>query len=198
MGRKEDITARIQASAIEEFIQKGLDSGSMESIAKNADVSKRTLYKYYPNKDAIFDDIIQMLLESFKTYAKFPYDKNMSIEEQLDNILHAKIELVTSEEYIKISKLVLSEILKDKKLSEDHLNQFYESEQHFINWIQQAKNDGKVISDQAADLIANQFHSILKGQIFYPVIFGIAELSKDDLDKSKQITKEFFLNSFCQ
>lgn len=198
MGRKEEITARIQESAIEEFIQKGLNSASMESIANNADVSKRTLYKYYPNKDEIFDDIINLLLESFCTYSSFSYSKETPLESQLENIIQTKIELITSEEYVKISKLVLSELLKSKSLSEKHLQQFYESEQKFIKWIDEAKKDGKVVSKQPSELIANQFHSIIKGQAFYPVIFGIAKLTERDVENSKITAKSFFLNSFCK
>lgn len=198
MGRKEEITIRIQEAAIEEFIEKGVISASMENIANRAEVSKRTLYKYYPNKDEIFDDIISLLLESFCTYSGFIYKKDIPIEDQLDNIIQHKVELITSENYIKISKLVLSELLKSKKPSQKHLEQFYESEQKFIKWIDQAKKNGAVTSKLPSEIIANQFHSIIKGQLFYPVIFGIVQINENDIKVSKETAKMFFLKSFCE
>ena len=198
MSRREDITERILSASVDEFILKGLNSASMENIAKVAVVSKRTLYKYYSNKDEIFDQIISKLLETFSKHYNFKYSPDISIEDQLTGIINIKVNHMTSEDYMKISKLILSELLKSKELSIEHLEEFSASENVFINWINDAKKDGKVSSDQASELIANQFHSILKGQIFYPVVFGIAKLSQDDINKSKEITLNFFLNSFCR
>jgi TetR/AcrR family transcriptional regulator of autoinduction and epiphytic fitness len=197
MRRKEEITARIQESAINEFILKGLISASMENISKNADVSKRTLYKYYPNKDKIFDDIVSLLLDSVCGLSNICYSSEISIGEQLQDIIDTKIDLLTSDDYVKISKLVLSELIKSRPLSEKHFNQFSESEQTFIRWIDEAKKDGKITSKDPSELMANQFHSIIKGQIFYPVIFGIKKLTKNDIINSKKTAKEFFLKSFC-
>ncbi|OUR95810.1 hypothetical protein A9Q84_15020 [Halobacteriovorax marinus] len=198
MGRKEEIKEKILSASVEEFISKGLNAASMEQIAKSADVSKRTLYKYYPSKDQIFDAIVSDLLVFFCQYSNFNYVSELSIEEQIEDIIETKVELITSDEYIKISKLVLSELLKSKQLNQDHLASFNESEQNFVNWIEAAKKDGKVTSSQSCELIANQFHSILKGQIFYPVIWGIKKLTPLDIENSKKTVKDFFLNLFCK
>ena len=124
MGRKEEIIARIRESAIDDFIQKGLNGASMERIANKADISKRTLYKYYANKDLIFDDIINMLLDSFCTFSQFTYSKETPLEAQIEKIIDTKVELITSANYLKISKLVLSELLKSKSLNKKHLEKF--------------------------------------------------------------------------
>lgn len=193
MGRKEEITAKIQSSAIEEFIKKGLSSASMENIAKNADISKRTLYKYYRNKEHIFDDIITLLLNSFSDYSDYSYSKDISIDLQLEQIIQNKIDLIVNDNYLKISKLVLSELLKSKSLSEKHLEQFYLLEQKVVRWIDEAKKDNKIRPNQPSELIANQLYSILKGQIFYPVIFGIKKnIDKQAIEDAKMTAKNFF------
>ena len=40
-------------SAIKIFQEKGLEQATMEAIARDAEVSKRTLYKYFPTKNAV-------------------------------------------------------------------------------------------------------------------------------------------------
>lgn len=197
MTKKTELTDKIIQAAILEFTSKGLDSGSMENIANVAQVSKRTLYKYFPNKEAIFDTLIHKLLDTFKNYG-ITYSKTESIESQIEKLVDAKIELITSEGYMDISRLVLSEVMKGKKLNEEHLVKFYESENKFLKWIDAAKKDGKIKSKQSSELISNQVHSIVKGQIFYPVLFGIKDVDKQDLKVAKKITIEFFLNSFCK
>ena len=195
---KLEVTQKIIEAAVQEFMVKGLDGSSMENIAKMAEVSKRTLYKYYPNKEAIFDALVMELLETACAFPGQVYSKTETLEDQINNIVEAKAQLLTSEDYIKISRLVLSEVMKGRKMNESQLAQFYESEKKFLKWIDAAKKDGKIKSKQSSELIATQVHSIVKGQLFYPVIFGVkAKLSPADIKLAKKITIEFFLNSFC-
>jgi AcrR family transcriptional regulator len=65
--RKEEKRKNIISKAIELFKQQGFDRTTMEQIAEEADISKGTLYKYFPIKEAIIDEYIQ---ESFKK--KYP------------------------------------------------------------------------------------------------------------------------------
>jgi TetR/AcrR family transcriptional regulator of autoinduction and epiphytic fitness len=198
MSKKEELEAKMIEAAVQEFMAKGLDSGSMENIAKIAEVSKRTLYKYYPNKEEIFDAIIEKLLIAVCATILDSYSKSESIEKQLTKIIDYKAALMISPEYLNISRLVLCEVIKGRKFGPKHLERFYTSELHFIKWIDAAKKDGKITSKQPSELIANQFHSIIKGQLFYPVIFGMKELSKSDIKTAKKIAIDFFLNSFCK
>jgi len=197
MGRKEEITSRIQAAALKEFVRKGVNSSTMEHIAKSAGITKRTLYKYYPNKGIIYDELIDMLLDSFDAFSDFTYSGEIQIEEQLQEIIDTKVALLVSDNYQNVSKLLSIELLKSNPPKEKHLQRFHESENKFITWIKDAQKDGTVTSEQSAELIANQFHSIIKGQVFYPVIHGLTQLTKKDIDTCKKTAKNFFINSFC-
>jgi AcrR family transcriptional regulator len=48
------------------FLRDGLSSQTMEGIADNIGVSKRTLYKYFPGKDILIDTVIQYQLEAIE------------------------------------------------------------------------------------------------------------------------------------
>lgn len=87
--------------------------------------------------------------------------------------------------------------MKGRELKEKHLAKFYESEMRFIKWIDAAKKDKKIKSKQSSELISNQVHSIVKGQLFYPVLFGIKKITKSDIKIARETTIEFFLNAFC-
>ncbi len=54
-----------------------------------------------------------------------------------------------------------------------------------------AKKDGKVTSNLSSALIANQFYSIIKGQIFFPVILGLSDASSENTDLAKSTAKDF-------
>jgi AcrR family transcriptional regulator len=51
---------------LELFFREGLSSQTMEGIADNIGISKRTLYKFFPGKDALIDTVLQYKLESIE------------------------------------------------------------------------------------------------------------------------------------
>lgn len=51
--RKEQTRDTVISTALELFRKQGIESTSMEQIAEESDIAKATLYKYFPNKEAI-------------------------------------------------------------------------------------------------------------------------------------------------
>lgn len=197
MSRKEENTQKILDAAIKEFVDKGFSSATMEGIASGAHLTRRTLYKYFPQKELIFDAIVEKLLSYFEGMSNIVYEKNTSIEDQIYKLASNKVELCCMDEYVKVAKLVIGELLKAREIKPEHFQQFAQLEAPFIKWIEQAKQDGKVISDMPNELIANQFHSIIKGQIHYPILYGMLNPKDEDKALAKRMATDFFLKNFC-
>jgi len=53
-----DTAGRIKAKAHDLFMQYGLRSVSMDDIANNLGISKKTIYQYYVDKDQLVDEVI--------------------------------------------------------------------------------------------------------------------------------------------
>jgi AcrR family transcriptional regulator len=51
---------------LELFFREGVSGQTMEGIADNIGISKRTLYKYFPGKEVLIDTVIQYKLESIE------------------------------------------------------------------------------------------------------------------------------------
>ncbi len=197
MSRVEENTEKILKASIEEFVSHGVKAATMEGIANKASVSKRTLYKYFTNKQKILDTIIHVHLDSVLFSSDYQYSQSVSISEQLDGIIQQRIDLMTSKEFIKISKLVITELLQSNPLKQEHIEKYTSTETHFIAWIEAAKKDGKVNTETPSQLIANQMSSIINGQVFYPVILGFVTLTKEEIATAKSTCKDFFLRMFC-
>ncbi len=58
---------RIKQKAHELFMQFGLKSVSMNDIATKLGISKKTIYQFYADKDALVDDVIKSVLEHSET-----------------------------------------------------------------------------------------------------------------------------------
>jgi len=188
--------AQIIQSATQEFLVKGLDAASMHNIADSAEVSKRTLYKYFPTKDELYSALIDELLDRVYENEQ-EYCQELTIQDQLEQLVSNKIELFSSESFLNMSKIILGEMLKSRKPSDEQLERMYKTEALFVNWVNEAKADNKITSELDSEIIANQFHSILKGQTFYPVIFYFTDMKAIDKKEVLDTTVAFFINSFC-
>jgi len=58
-GFSSDRRARILSGAAETFIAEGYEGASMSQIAESANVSKDTLYNYFPSKQALFSAFVR-------------------------------------------------------------------------------------------------------------------------------------------
>lgn len=56
---KEDVRARIIESATQEFLKNGFNKASMRDIAKNAEITVGNIYRYFDNKEDLFNQVVE-------------------------------------------------------------------------------------------------------------------------------------------
>lgn len=65
---KEDVKDRILLSALEEFKNKGFIDASMRDIAHNAEVALGNVYRYFKNKEDLFDEMVGPVYDQFMNF----------------------------------------------------------------------------------------------------------------------------------
>lgn len=55
---KDDLRKRILASAVAQFAEKGFQAATMRDIAYDAGISSGNIYRYFENKEALFDSAV--------------------------------------------------------------------------------------------------------------------------------------------
>lgn len=66
--QKEEVRARIFASALDEFEKYGYKDANMRRIAKAAGVATGNLYRYFKSKDDIFDEIVKAVYSKISSF----------------------------------------------------------------------------------------------------------------------------------
>ncbi len=61
--RRQQISERIERTALELFKAHGVEQTSMDKIAEKADVSKVTIYKYFQSKEELFRQVINLYID---------------------------------------------------------------------------------------------------------------------------------------
>jgi len=107
--RKEARPSEIGKAALECFAERGYAASSLDEIAARAGVTKGTLYLYFPNKEALFKDVVRQAL--VPRIAAFE-DRVLASEpaaRQLENLIAAWPDIMANPHLGVIPKLMIAE-----------------------------------------------------------------------------------------
>lgn len=88
--KKEETRTNIINTAVDLFKKKGYYKASMDEIAEKVDVSKATLYNYFPDKGSILIAYFQSIVADYGTEMKTSLKNNQGIRAKLENLLDFK------------------------------------------------------------------------------------------------------------
>ena len=114
MKKKEEKDRAIIRAARNAFLQAGVAGTRMDTIAKEAGVSKATLYKYYSSKDELFSHLIHQMFDQMSQELAYSYAKETSVDSMLQNILTRKFELIHEPifMFLKLINIFLTQVTK--------------------------------------------------------------------------------------
>jgi len=155
--------------AIREFSAKGFRRTSMDSIAKAAQVSKRTVYTHFNSKDELFAFIVKKMFSITAESTKISYNTHIDIKTQLLCFARAEIELAKGQDYRALVRILLAECIYSPELTLGVIAEIYEKEEDLDLFIKDAIADGKLQTVEAT-YAATQFKGIIKGIAFWPQV----------------------------
>jgi AcrR family transcriptional regulator len=99
----------IYEAARHEFAASGYAATSMETVARRAGVSTKTLYRLIPNKASLFEGMVSDRLDHFLSVVNLHAADHTDIEQALFAALMACADLALDEEVIALQRMVLQE-----------------------------------------------------------------------------------------
>ncbi len=86
VGRRgERLREHILWAAKDVFLESGFERASMDAIAQRAETSKRSLYVYFPSKDALFAGVVQLVRELYLGHLGSPEDQ---VDDPAEAVVH--------------------------------------------------------------------------------------------------------------
>lgn len=153
-------------AGIAELAEQGLAGASMESIASRAEVSKRTLYKHFPSKEAVFEAVLLLLIERVAPLGELHFDKKRDFAEQLREIAVLEMLLICDPDFIRLSRVLMVECMRSEERSLTLMAQFGEKEHGLFRWFSEAGKAGRLgkLDPRAA---ADTFMAMLKSSTYW-------------------------------
>ena len=196
-GRPKDLEKRaaILDAAKRLFPTHGFDGVSMDAIARDAGVSKLTVYSHFKDKDSLFSEAVrercaeQLPDELFASPPKGP------LRRQLRSIAGGFFALLMSEE-----SLALHRMLAQQRTDSTLARLFWDAgprriQEGFAQFLQTQVDAGALrIPDTRR--AASQFFSLLKGEMHAQEMFGCCgPLVSRDVEAHLDATVDFFLRA---
>lgn len=158
-------------AAIKEFEQNGFQKTSMDQVAKTANVSKRTVYNHFPSKDSLFTEITSIMWEKGLSATAYAYRDDVPLDIQLTAIAEQEMDLLKSDEFVSVSRLIFAECFHSKEAIDKAMAQMGEAESGLDIWLKQAIEDNRLrIPDH--EVASAQFYGMLKSLAFWPQVIG--------------------------
>lgn len=166
----------------------GYEATTMDMIAEFAGASKRTVYNHFSSKKILFQAVIEKAMGELLQLKQIPYDKDLSLDEQMEKFADAKLASVQDPSWLSLTKVVLSVFIQEPELAKETIAKAKSGEDSLVTWLEEAKKDGKIkIYDTkvAADL----FWAMITGSFIWPMIFT----GSLDEKTTKTVKKELIL-----
>lgn len=173
-GRPKDPAKRsaILQAATTLFLGQGFAGTSMDAVAKQAGVSKLTVYSHFSDKETLFSSAIEAKCHNLLPMPIFELEPDLPIRTTLTKIGLAFLELIHTPEVIELQRLMSSLATQDPAMSQ----LFFEAgPQRTItameNLVRNGNNTGRLQADNPKQAAEN-FFSLLQGCEHMRVIIG--------------------------
>lgn len=161
----------ILEAAIAVFSRSGFESASMDRVAEEAGASKRTVYNYYPSKEALLRAVAERFAIEMAELKRVEYRPEESLETQLGRFLDAEIQVVRNERWMGIIRLLLAAFVRSPELAREIVTRNRSSGDPLATWIREAARDGK-LDAPVPELAAAVLRALLGGAYTWPAVYG--------------------------
>jgi AcrR family transcriptional regulator len=180
--------------ALDHFLDKGFEQATIEAIAADVGMTKRTVYARYADKASLFHAAVRRAIERYS----IPDERIRATEaadlvQTLTNIAMLRIDLVSSPEGLKLQRIIQTESYRFPGIfTETYEIGALPTIRFLADLLERETRAGRLAIDNPM-MAANTFMSmVVAGPVRF--ILAASPLSKRELDKRVAFGVQLFLN----
>lgn len=179
------------------FLAHGFDAASMNDIARQAGVSKGTIYSHFPSKDALFAALIREDKRQQAEQLSIYDDPDGPIEEVLPRIGFALMDLVLEPAHIAQTRTVVAVAPKFREIG----RAFYEAgpqygHRRLAAFLQRRTEKGELVIEDF-EIAAEQFFNLAQGVLFKKMLFAAQpKPSPEEIQATVDAASRVFLKTY--
>lgn len=191
-GRRDTI---LQAG-IEVFLEYGYVSASVDEIVRRAGGSKRTVYKYFGNKEELFAAIIASLAAQMLSPLGAAINSDSDLQKTLEKLGKAYLDVLLREDSLTIFRTVVSEGVRFPELAKTFfLNGPNAAVTRLSGYLeQQVKNGSLKLEDTHA--AARQYFGMIRSDLHMRAALGLELPTADEISQEVNRAVAMFVREY--
>ncbi len=192
----------IVGAASKLFLERGYGAVSMDAIAADASVSKRTVYSYYQNKETLFADVMAMVCAEIGGRTECPLaaellDISSPPPEILQKTGEYVLNIIASPQAIEMNRVVIAESGRFPEIG----RAYYETGPRWVVEKLTEYLDALVATNNAEIVNTLSASRMFFGMVVFPIqteiMLGIvAPISKDEIYETTKAAVDVFCPAF--
>ncbi len=193
---KRDILLEVASSL---FMAQGFNTTTMEQIATEAGMSKLTIYRHFPDKNAIFIEVMACRSQEYAPDALFDVFYTKSPREALYTVGMAMYSLLLSDGAINLYRIMAAEAKHNPELTRMFYERGPSRVRRLLNERMRLLNDSGALKIEDPEQATVFFLSLLKGsELYMRTLLNIAEKpSENTMHKHVEGMVDFFLAAYA-
>lgn len=167
---------RILAAARRLFFQQGFEKVSTDGLAKEASVSKATLYKYFPSMTAVLEAVVEAEVDVFERGIPTEVSTREEFEATLIHYGMNLLHFLNQSDIIQFAQLMFEEARSNPEIARVFYMAAYDrTVKDLSQIIQQGLEQGFLISSLTSDELAEQLLGMWEGVCFIRAQLGLTK-----------------------
>lgn len=180
------------------FMARGYAAVSMDAVAKEAGISKATLYAHFASKDALFAEIVAERCRKLEVNTG-AISHDVPLAEAVSRIGGFWLRFMITPEALSVHRMVMAEGWRFPDL----VNAFYRSgpvrvKQWLAQWVAEEQRLGRLRDDVPAQEAAWHLASLMRGEVYLRFALALQPPPGDDeVDAAVASATRAFLRSYA-
>jgi len=180
------------------FLSHGYGLTSIEAVARQARVSKRTFYHRFADKSALFEAVVHRIIEGIRPPPDVPLIEGATLHAKLKRLAKLILQAALSPPTVALHRLLIAESARFPELA--RATGARDASQEAVSLIGSllARDLHNTAMDAASrDLAAAQFLQLVIATPLRRTLGGHAPLTPDEVEHWTDCAVELFLNGCC-
>lgn len=186
-------------AALQHFLEHGFLDATVDGVAAEAGVAKRTVYNLYGSKDALFRAVMHWATDTAARFVADHVEESPSggeVDDELADFAVAHARAVVSPRVIAVRRLLVGEAMRFPDLAAEYFERVPSAVLEAIaRRLQRLADAGALVIDDAV-VSADHFAYLALGAALDRALFLGAPASRDELDRAARQGAAVFVRAY--
>ncbi|WP_369601377.1 TetR/AcrR family transcriptional regulator [Hahella sp. SMD15-11] len=164
---------RILNAAVAAFCEEGFGRTSMDRVARQAGVSKATLYKYFPSKQVLFEAVVSAVSAQFVARVVTPERLTQPLAEALEQIALDFLGTLLARDNLAAVRLIIGEVQSNPDIGRLFYRAGPEQALRAVSRFFRSRQEAGELPGDDPDFLARQFVAAFRGDIYWQALLGL-------------------------